>query len=185
MKKVFLYCCLASLFFSGTGCKKPGDGTSYETKISFTYNGQQYHRSNTIFSNLMIVQNEILFVNFSGLGIKDENNLFGGDIYITAHNPGTIDCAFLQPTGSSVSTTGNNCQLHNGGNPIDSVAVYWYESGSLNFTYTDCKALTGTIVPGQKDCAISGTFDIVLTNKNNQKMRLSNGSFSGRLRTYP
>ncbi|MEO6613595.1 MAG: hypothetical protein ABIT05_12460 [Chitinophagaceae bacterium] len=185
-KKCIIFLLMTPLvFFTGPGCKKFIDNTSYETKINFTYNGQQQSRGSTIFSNIIIVQNEFLFVNFAGLGIKDQNNLFGGDIYITATNPGTIICAYLQPTGSSVSTTGANCQLQSGGNPIDSVAVYWYESGSLNFSYSDCKDLTGAIVPGQKDCAINGTFDLVLTNKNNQKMRLTNGSFSGRLRKYP
>ncbi len=187
MKKGILAVLLiaAVIFFTGPGCKKFGDSTSYETKINFTYNGQQQSRSSTIYSDIIIVQNEILFVNFTGLGIKDENNLFGGDIYITARNPGAIVCGYLQPTGSSVSSTGANCNLHSGGNPIDSVAVYWYESGSINFTYSDCKDVTAAIVPGQKDCAINGTFDLVLTNKNNQKMRLTNGSFSGRMRKYP
>lgn len=170
------------------GCKKNIDSPSYETQINFTYNGQQYSRTapSTILKDYIIVQSFYLSVNFAGLNIIDQNNLLGGDITISSLNPGPIQCAYMKPRGSYVAATGGNCsQLHSGGNPIDSVAVYWYESGSLSYSYSDCQVLTGTIVPGQKDCAISGTFDLVLTNKNNQKMRLTNGSFSGRLRTYP
>ena len=185
MKKTFSFFLVATgtaCFF--TGCKKT-DFPSYETNIQFTYNGQAYSRTSPsrILNDVIIVQNEFLLVNFTGLIIEDPA-LFGGRIPILTRNPGPIQCAFLQPTGGDVSP-GTNCQLNSGGNPIDSVAVYWYESGSLSFTYTDCKQVTAAIVPGQKDCAISGQFDLTLTNKNNQKIRLTNGSFSGRIRTYP
>ncbi|MBC7875011.1 MAG: hypothetical protein H7Y01_13495 [Ferruginibacter sp.] len=169
------------------GCKKLFDTTSYETKINFTYNGQQYTRTSPsrILTDLLFVQNEFLVVNFTGLRIEDPS-LLGGNIYIDARTQGPVRCAFLSPPGTSVFAAGGNCNnLQSGNGPIDSVSVYWYESGSLNFSYSDCKAVTVAIVQGQKDCAISGTFDLSLTNKNNQKIRLTNGSFSGRIRTYP
>jgi hypothetical protein len=170
------------------GCKKNSDFVSYETKINYTYNGQQYTNTSpsSISSDFIIVQGQILIVNFTGLLIEDQHNLFQGKLILLARNPGPFQCAYLQPTGSSVFATAGNCSmLNNGGNPIDSVQVYWYESGSVNYTYSDCKAITTATVPGQKDCAISGSFDLTLTNKNGQKMRLTNGSFTGRLRTYP
>lgn len=173
--------------FAG-GCKKNSDSVSYETKINFTYNGQQYSHTapSDISSNLIIVQSEILLVNFIGLVIEDQHNIFQGKIIISAQTPGPIPCAYFRPNGTSVSATGGNCSmLNNGGNPIDSVQAYWYESGSVNYTYSDCKAITTTRIPGQKDCAIAGSFDLTLTNKNGQKMRLTNGSFTGRIRTYP
>jgi hypothetical protein len=191
MKSIFkfigaaIYCCCCLCF---AGCKKNNDSPSYETKISFNYNGQQYNRTHpsSIFSDFILVQGQILLVNFTGLGIEDENNLLQGKIVLLARNPGTIPCAYLQPTGSSVSALGGDCnRLQAGGNPIDSVRVYWYESGSVNFSYSDCKAITSATVPGQNDCAISGTFNITLTNKNNQKIILTNGTFSGRIRRYP
>jgi hypothetical protein len=169
------------------GCKKSIDYTSYETKISFNYNGQQYNRTSpsSISTNVIVVQTWPLFVNFAGLVI-DDPALFQGKLILLASSPGQFQCAYLQPTSSSVYATSGNCSmLNNGGNPIDSVQVYWYESGSVNYSYSDCKAISGTTIPGQKDCAITGTFDVTLTNKNHQKIMLTNGTFSGRIKIYP
>jgi hypothetical protein len=188
MKQFLNFLCAALwLGFLVTGCKKNNPVISYETKIDFTYNGQSYSRTSPsrILSNLIVVQNEFLLVNFAGLEI-DDDAVLGGDIFILSKSPGAIQCAYFQPTGLSVHDVFGNCStLLSGSDPIDSLRVYWYESGSLNFSYTDCKAVTNAIVSGQKDCAISGNFDLTLTNKNNQKMRLTNGSFKGKIRTYP
>ncbi|MEP6700008.1 MAG: hypothetical protein ABJA85_01780 [Bacteroidota bacterium] len=169
-----------------TSCKKYSLSVSYETKIGFIYNGQQYERTSPsrIQTDVIVVQGTPLFVNFYGLSIEDQN-LFGGSINIISPNPGPIQCAYFRPAGMSVSSFGPNCILTNGGNPIDSLQVYWYESGSLSFSYSDCRDLTGTTVPGQRDCGITGNFDLMLTNKNNQKIKLTNGYFSGRLKKYP
>jgi len=189
MRKNFISTCLVILIAPGfIACKKSTDSPSYATTIKFTYNGQSYTRiaPSALYTNIILVQGVPLFVNFYGLGIEDDGNLLGGRVIITSPNIGPIQCAFLQPPGSSVSAAGGNCsQLNNGGNPIDSIAVYWYESGSLSFSYSDCRDLTGTTIPGQKDCGVTGNFDLVLTNKNGQKIRLTNGSFSGRLKKYP
>jgi hypothetical protein len=187
-KSIAFFCWIFSIALLHGSCKKSTDTPSYESKISFTYNGQSYTRKapSSLNTNIILVQGVPLFVNFYGLVIEDEANLLGGRVIITAPDPGILRCAFLQPTGSSVSAPGGNCsQLNNGGNPIDSVAVYWYESGSLNFSYSDCRDLTGTTIPGQKDCGVTGSFDLTLTNKNGQKIRLTNGSFSGRMKKYP
>ncbi|MFZ1856923.1 MAG: hypothetical protein WAU29_06115 [Chitinophagaceae bacterium] len=170
-----------------TGCKKNSDFLSYDTKISFNYNGQQYNRTSpsSILTDILLVQGNLLFVNFTGLAIEDQDNLLNGKTLLLARTPGPVQCAYLQPTGTSVSALGGNCsQLQNVGNPIDSVQVYWYESGSINFSYNDCKAITTANVAGQYDCAITGTFDMTLTNKNNQKIILTNGTFSGRIKKF-
>jgi hypothetical protein len=188
MKNLFFYCCpLMMVSFFATSCKKSVTQPSYETKISFTYNGQSYTRKapSVLFTDIVVVQGVPLFVNFTGLGIEDENNLLGGTVVILSSSSGTMSCAYLRPTGSSVTAFAPACQLQNGSNPVDSVTTYWYESGSLNFSYTDCRELTGTTVPGQKDCAVTGNFDLTLTNKNGQKIRLTNGSFVGRMKKYP
>jgi len=187
IKISFNWLLIIAVFVLASGCKKNSDSVSYETKINFTYNGQQYSRTSpsSISSNVIVVQTWPLFVNFAGL-IIDDPALFQGKLILLATSPGPFQCAYLQPTGSSVFATGGNCNmLNNGSNPIDSVQVYWYESGSVNYTYSDCKAISGTTIPGQKDCAITGGFDLTLTNKNGQKIRLTNGSFTGRLKTYP
>lgn len=169
-----------------TSCTKNSFSVSSKTKIGFTYNGQQYERTSpsNILTDIIVVQRTPLFVNFTGISIEDQN-LFGGTILILSRNPGSIQCAYFRPAGMSVSSSGGNCILTNGGNPIDSVQVYWYESGSLNYSYSDCRDLTGTTVAGQKDCGITGNFDLTLTNKNNQKIKLTNGYFSGRITKYP
>jgi hypothetical protein len=134
---------------------------------------------------VIVVQTWPLFVNFGGLVI-DDVSIFQGKLILIATSPGPFQCAYLQPAGSSVFATGGNCNmLNNGGVPIDSVQVYWYETGSVNYTYSDCRDISGTTIPGQKDCAITGSFDLTLTNKNGQKMRFTNGSFVGRLKKYP
>jgi hypothetical protein len=184
MKKIII---ILSAFFSlFTGCKKSSDSISYETKISFTYNGQQYNHnsSSNIMTDVILVQGIPLFVNFTGIEIGDPG-LLGGTIIILSRSSGNIQCSYLRPTGMLVSSSAGNCNLTNGGNPIDSVQVYWYESGSINFSYSDCRNLTGATIPGQKDCKTTGSFDLILTNKNNQKIKLTNGSFTGRIKTYP
>ena len=176
-----------SFTFIMPGCKKIKDFATYEAKISFTYNGQQHNLTSPsrIQTDLIIVQNQLLFVNFAGLVI-DNQNLFGGTVYINTKTPGPIRCAFLLPPGKNVNDVLGDCRnLQSNGGPIDSVNVYYYESGSVNFIYTDCRPVSGAIVPGQKDCSVSGNFDLTLTNKNNLKIKLINGSFSGRIRTYP
>jgi hypothetical protein len=183
MKKIIILSAFFSVF---AGCKKSIDSiSSYETKISFTYNGQQYNHSSTssIMTDNILVQGIPLFVNFTGIAIEDPG-LLGGTIIILSRSSGNIQCSYLRPTGMLVSSATGNCNLTNGGNPIDSVQVYWYESGSINFSYSDCRNLTGTTIPGQRDCRITGSFDLTLTNKNNQKIKLTNGSFTGRIKTY-
>jgi hypothetical protein len=182
--QLFIAGCMLSLMMHG--CTKAKDSSSYETRIKFTYNGQEYTRTSPsrILSDLLNVQNEFLLVNFLGLEIEDENNVLGGTIVIFSRSTGIMHCAYLRPTGTSVSATYTDCMLYDGANPVDSVQVYWYESGSINFSYSDCKDLTYAIVSGQKDCAISGTFNLTLTNKINQKIILTNGTFSGRIRIY-
>ena len=173
------------LILAFAGCDKDEEIRSYETKINYTYSGQnQSSTSSRILTDVFFVSNTLIIANFTGLEISAPPG-FTGSIFIFSTGGGTINCAYLQPNGISVGGTGTNCILHTGGNPIDSVNVYWYESGSLTYSYNDCFDIGNATIPGQKDCAVNGNFNLTLTNKNNQKIVLTNGSFSGRIRRYP
>lgn len=167
-----------------SGCKKNNDGVSYETSIRFTYNGKQYEGGSGSKINSSFYLPQFIFANFAGLQIS-RPDLFGGEIEILDQNQGNIDCAYLSPSGAPVAAVGlscNNLQQNNG--PIDSVQVYWIESGTIGFGYSDCRARTGTVTPNQYDCAVHGNFELILTNKNGQKIVLSNGSFTGRINKW-
>jgi hypothetical protein len=161
-------------------CKKDKNESVKDT-IRFTYNGQQYDGGSSSLISSRLIFPEFIFANFAGLVIK-RPDIFGGEIRIYEDAPGSIECAYLEPIGSTITGFCNSLLMNNG--VIDSVRVYWIESGSVSFGYSDCKALTNVTVQGQKDCAINGTFNVTLTNKNNDKIILSNGTLSGRIKRY-
>ncbi len=117
---------LLSLF----ACSKKGNSdTSTIDKISFTYNGNQYNLSSPS-SHIKQHFAILLSANFAGLYIN-RPDLFGGTIDIVCNTQGNIVCVYHNPTGMNV--TGPCNRLTNNGAAIDSVKVYWYESGSVNF----------------------------------------------------
>lgn len=163
-------------------CKKGSDERPPEKYIRFTYNGQQYEASEPAsFIQTDLLFPQLIFANFYGLVIS-RPEIFGGDIIITASNTSFTTCAYLRPAGTNVA--GSCSSLLDNGNPIDSVRTYWMESGSISSGYSECKDLTGLSVPGQKLCTVSGTFSFTLTNKNNQKIIITNGTFKGQIKKY-
>lgn len=176
--KIFI--ALSILAISCFSCLKTKNSDDpYIAKINFTCNSQPYQTS-SVSSYLKTQFYILLSANFAGLKIN-RPDIFGGVIEIDCDIQGNILCAYLNPTGMNVSGACNN--LLNNGAPIDSVKVFWYESGSVNFGWSDCKNIPNGY-QGEQDCAINGSFNITLTNKNNQKIILSNGSFSGRIKRY-
>jgi hypothetical protein len=164
------------------GCKKDSSEKVPEKYIRFTYNGQQYEASEPgSFVQTNLIFPELIFANFYGLVIS-RPEIFGGDIIITAPNTSFTTCAYLRPAGTNVA--GSCSSLLDNGNPIDSVRTYWMESGSISSGYSECKDLTGLSVPGQKLCTVNGSFSFTLTNKNNQKIIITNGTFKGQIKKY-
>jgi hypothetical protein len=112
----------------------------------------------------------------------DMLQVFEGYIYFRGNG-----CAYMAPENSVPSITEPGCVLtdQTGGSnfPIDSVLVYYYQSGSLNSTISDCKGYSGTdfgtgLPYAYSECKVSGTFDLTLVNKNNQTIKITNGVFS-------
>ncbi|MEO7923238.1 MAG: hypothetical protein ABIR30_06125 [Chitinophagaceae bacterium] len=181
MKQISFYFITATLLIFCCGSCKKDPNSPLSGKLQFTYNGQQYEQNDNQFISTNFILPEFIFANFTGMHI-DRPDLFGGKILIMGQPPGGITCAWLNPTGMNVGGACNN--LQNNGAPIDSVAVYWYESGSLTVGYSNCSPATEASVPGQENCTVSGVFSVTLVNKNGQRISLTNGSYSGRIRKY-
>jgi hypothetical protein len=144
-------------------CKKSGPSAG-DSKLSFSYNGTQYS---------------------SGPGewecTATSINIFRPDIFngkIHFLNP---HCAYLEPTGTDI-TSSTDCQLTSWGPPIDSVAVYLYKSGKRIISKKNCSDVTSTdIITGRTSthtvCDIYGSFDLVLINKENKLITITDGVF--------
>jgi len=101
-------------------------------------------------------------------------DIFGGTIYF--REPG---CAYLEPTGTNFSLASPGCQLISGG-PIDSTKVYFYQSGTVNISKSDCehKREPDLVFGGfleHDECTLSGDFSLTLVNKNNATIKITNG----------
>ena len=106
--------------------------------------------------------------------------LFGGRIYFVQPT-----CAYFEPGNTIVYDNYPNCQLSTQNSygdfePIDSSQVYIYQSGYLNVSFSNCVAKTETdIFTGDtnqyEECLASGTFDLVLVNKNSNTIKITNG----------
>lgn len=156
------------------GCKKSSipSKTPDDSKFSFTYKGSQYtlpYRSGI--AEWGIEGSVGIFIN--------RPDLFNGIIHFPSPN-----CAYLVPrdNGGHLDLTGN-CQLINtSGAPLDSIAVYLYQSGTANVSYKNCRPktqydpITGTYFTFDV-CDANGTFDLVLKNKENKTIEITNGTF--------
>ena len=100
-------------------------------KFSFEYNGKKYSGSNI--GGYMLSNNT-----FDGILLNRED-LFGGHIYFYRNSSLSNNCAYLNPTGQQLIAQKPGCVLFNNGNPIDSVKVYFYSSGSINYSTSNCK----------------------------------------------
>lgn len=148
-------------------CKKEPAAAS-KTNLTFNYNGKHY----VLTYDTQGVQNW----GAGNIGLYiDRPDLFNGRINFLK-----TGCAYLYPAGLSVYST-DNCELHYSDlSPIDSNSVYVYKSGSLNITYSNCHTKSGyDIVTGtnytNQICDLSGAFDLILINKNNQVISITEG----------
>ena len=136
-----------------------------ESEFKFTYNGTQYVLPLKQGTAEWAILDAGIYIN--------RPDLFNGIIYFPHSN-----CAYLEPQGQSVQMTGN-CVLSSSGFPIDSVAVYIYQSGSVNLSYTNCVNKTeydpysGQTVTYQV-CDVNGTFELTLRNKENKTISITN-----------
>ena len=170
----FIFCLLllASLISGITACKKSSSSSSkspYDGKLSFTYNGTPH---------TLPFRDGVAEWGIEGSGIFiNRPDLFNGIIHFPSPN-----CAYLDPnTNGSSLFLASGCQLTSGsGTAIDSVAVYLYQSGSATLTYKNCtqkseyEPFTGRTV-SYDICDANGTFNLVLKNKENKTITITNG----------
>ena len=154
-----------------TGCKK--DKTPKD-EFSFFYNGKQFHYSSAdLIGSGMDVKN-----GFYGTP-SVEMTLPGFDGKIVLEKTG---CAYSLPKGTYINNLSPTCvvtyQSLNPSIPIDSSKIYQYSSGSFNLTSTNCTTRRTTFLSipvTYTNCDVNGTFDIELTNRNNERIVIMNG----------
>jgi hypothetical protein len=160
------------LIIMTVGCKKSSESSNApESRFSFTYKGIHYILRDPGSTGDWAIGGPF------GIFI-DRPDLFNGRIYFPSSQ-----CAYLDPQDNGGNVHLNpNCQLINSnGAPVDSIAVYFYQSGSANFLYKNCRTkrqydlLTGYFT--LEVCDVSGTFDLVLKNKENKLIEITNGTF--------
>ena len=152
-----------------TACKK--DSKSFvDSKFSFTYNGTQYVLPYKEGDAEWGIENSGIFIY--------RPDIFNGVIHFPY-----AKCAYLDPiTNGLYLGLETNCQLTASGMPIDSVAVYLYDSGFVNIVYTNCSwetkydPFTGNSIPYEV-CDANGTFSLLLRNKENKTISITDGKF--------
>ncbi|MGZ5133804.1 MAG: hypothetical protein ACXWCG_01585 [Flavitalea sp.] len=142
--------------------------TPFDSKFSFTYKEKNY--------TMPYKEGSAEWSTASGLYIN-RPDIFNGTINYRYPN-----CAWLEPVGTNVQMDYNNCKLESSGFPIDSVAVYVYESGSVIKYYKNCHTKKEyNYVSDQffsyKVCDEEGTFNLVLKNKENKTIVITDGKF--------
>lgn len=179
MKVIFLIFALPAI----VACKKNNSKETKQSFIRFTYNGKVY--------NYTADPNTTLQAGASYLSDNNRNSFPG--VFINDPSIVGISGARLEFSGNRCAYMGAQISIYNpgcilkdisSGSPkdIDSVKTFYYESGTLNISETNCKTERKyDIVTAQyydlSYCTLSGTFNLVLTNKNNTKIILSNGEF--------
>jgi hypothetical protein len=183
IKLIFMKCFLVLTSVSLLGlfcsCKKDNTDRSEQRKdqFSFVYNGATYNFS---ISNNVANAGVSKRSDHTASMIIDMPAIFGGRIYFTQPT-----CAYLEPGNTIIYDNYPTCQLsiknsYGDPEPIDSALVYIYQSGSLNISFSNCVMKTETdIYTGDTNqyevCLASGTFDLVLINKNNNTIKITNG----------
>ena len=165
-----LPCCLILLSCKKSTSDTPSTShTPFDGKFSFTYNGKTY--------TLPFKEGGTLeWSTASGLYIN-RPDIFNGKIIYLYPN-----CAWFEPVGTNVEMNNNHCKLDSRGFGIDSVAVYLYESGSVVKYYKNCrtKEQIDYVYGGTSSyqvCDEEGTFNLVLKNKENKTIVITDGKF--------
>jgi hypothetical protein len=149
-------------------CKKSNDNPSIFRQCSFEYQGQVYNCSDEQWS--IIERDEVV----AGI-IINRPDLFGGTIRYEDH-----DCAFLIPAGDSILVNPGCMLTYDDGSNIDSSKVYLYQSGTLNYTTSNCKEGKMLFIGGYiyyDVCDVEGNFTLNLVNDQNEDITLSKGIF--------
>jgi hypothetical protein len=170
MRKLLLlrlsYSFLALLLFA---CKKDADQTdktAYDSKFSFNYKGNRYVLPLKQGTAEWGIMEAGIFIN--------RPDIFQGVVYFPSSN-----CAYFEPTGSSVQR-GANCELTQFGSPIDSSAVYIYSAGTVFVGYENCTnhseydPYSGSTIQYEV-CDAQGTFSLTLRNTNNDSIVITDG----------
>ena len=169
MIKFITLIAVATLICSLPACKKSADYHTYDSKISFSFNGNRYVLPQKEGGSEWGIMN-----NGAGGIFINRSDIFKGIIYYPHSN-----CAFFEPDGSSVQIMWD-CQLSSNSFPLDSTAVYLYSEGSINLIYKNCQnkteldPFTGRTIR-YDICDVDGTFDLVLKNKENKTIRITDG----------
>ena len=168
MKNKYLLSTLLISLILNLSCKK--DNEIPLNTVSFKFNGQvhSYDSQWSPVTNFDI--NSFRFLYAGGITIT-RPELFGGTVKIFYNAPMNAVCAFLQPDNYPMINADCN-NLNAGGQPIDSVKVYWMESGNFSHNISEC---TPTATGPFKRCTLVTSFSVTLVNKNNQKIVLTEG----------
>jgi len=150
-------------------CRKESVVTdSPENILTYQYSGQNYTDTG---SAILDPDNKIQGIEFRN------SSVFGGIIFFYSL---PANCAFLVPDNSSYMLLAG-CRL-SFADPVDSSKIYYYRSGAINYSYSNCKhKIVHDLVTGihaeYDECSVTGTFSLTLGNKNNEKIAVTNGSF--------
>ena len=173
LNRRLFYLLLFTSIFEVSGCKKHANEESPKnSSFSFTYKGNRH---------VLPLQEGVTEWSVNpGLYIYLPD-LFNGTIYFP--RPG---CAYLDPatdgTASVRVVSSTTCELQQNGGPIDSIAVYIFQSGMYNINWENCNQhqeydpFTGQTVTYDV-CDANGTFNLTLKNKNGETIEISDGQF--------
>ncbi len=169
MKPIYSIIYTAALLFIFSGCKKTEldfGASPGQDKITYSYNGKTYNSGVSFFKGAIVIY------------IPDEP---GWRIYF--NSPA---CAFRVPADISFginSITNSGCELSLSSGPVDSAQIFFYRTGTLNYSYSDCYNQSFANygpnggVTTYKVCTVTGSFNITLSNNKNDLIIISNGSF--------
>lgn len=166
---LLLQLCYGLLVLSLFGCKKDADQkgkSADDSTFSFTYRGTHYELPLKEGISEWGILEAGIFIN--------RPDIFPGVVFFPNSN-----CAYLDPTGSSIERAAN-CVLTQFGLPIDSSTVYIYSAGSVRLDYSNCTAhseydpYTGSTVHYDV-CDATGTFQLTLKNNNNDSIVITDG----------
>ena len=160
----YLFC--FSLLVSLAACKKlETEKPPEKDKFSFKYNGQTYDDQNG--GNFS--PTEQIMIKVPGLN---------STITITTSN---VNCSFMIPNNEVIANE-INCLLKLVSGPIDSAKVYFYRSGLVTYSYSDCYHVKAPDFNGgffeYDNCTVTGMFELTLGNNSNQTILITNGAFT-------
>jgi hypothetical protein len=161
-----------SIVCGSIACKKnsPQRHSPFDGKFSFRYNGTNY--------TLPFKEGTTEWSVTPGIYIN-RADIFNGII----HFP-TSSCAYMDTgtSGENVTDIGNCHLTQISGAPIDSAVVYLYLNGFFNINYYNCEShseydvFTGRTI-NYDVCDANGTFELTLKNKDDNIIRITEGSF--------